>query len=170
MVSIFVGSLAMKSITRHILNKYGFKKVMTINGIVIVFSLMSCALISASMPIWIVMGLLFINGLVRSMHFTSINTLAFADVPQQQMGSASSLTSTAMQLSMALGITVGSLVLSLATVINQGDPNLPSIADFRVSFLLILVLPLWGLYRQLNMSPTAGDNIRKKYKNPKGKP
>jgi len=169
-MSIFVGNLAMKAITTPILNKYGFKKVMTINGIVIVLSLMSCALISASMPIWIVIGLLFINGLVRSMQFTSINTLGLADVPQQQMGSASSLASTGTQLSMALGIAVGSLALSLATMINQGDPNLPSIADFRVSFLLVLVLPLWGLYRQRHMSPTAGDDIRKKYKNPKEKP
>jgi hypothetical protein len=70
---------------------------------------------------------------------------------------------------MALGIAVGSLALSLATMINQGDPNLPSIDDFRVSFLLVLVFPLCGLYRQRHMSPIAGDDIIKKYKIPKEK-
>ena len=135
---------------------------MTINGIAIIGSLASCAFITSSMPMWIVMFLLFINGLVRSMQFTSINTLGLADVPQAKMGSASSLASTGTQLSMALGIAVGSLSLSLATLINHGDPNDPSIFDFRLSFLLILVLPIWGLYRQRTMSSNAGDEIRKK--------
>ena len=161
-MSIFVGNLVMKAVTTPILNKYGFKKVMTINGIAIIGSLASCAFITSSMPMWIVMFLLFINGLVRSMQFTSINTLGLADVPQAKMGSASSLASTGTQLSMALGIAVGSLSLSLATLINHGDPNDPSIFDFRLSFLLILVLPIWGLYRQRTMSSNAGDEIRKK--------
>ena len=98
------------------------------------------------------------------MQFTSINTLGLADVPHQKMGSASSLASTGTQLSMALGIAVGSLALSLATMINQGDPNVPSTADFRLSFILVLVLPIWGLYRQRLMSHDAGDDIRKKNK------
>jgi len=161
-MSIFVGNLAMKAVTTPILNKYGFKKVMTVNGIAIICSLASCAFITSQMPIWVLMFLLFINGLVRSMQFTSINTLGLADVPQNKMGSASSLASTGTQLSMALGIAVGSLALSLATLINQGDPNDPSIIDFRLSFLIILVLPIWGLYRQRTMSADAGDDIRKK--------
>jgi EmrB/QacA subfamily drug resistance transporter len=161
-MSIFVGNLAMKAVTTPILNKYGFKKVMTINGIAIIGSLASCAFITGVMPIWLIMFLLFINGLVRSMQFTSINTLGLADVPQAKMGSASSLASTGTQLSMALGIAVGSLALSLATLINRGDPNDPSIMDFRLSFLIILILPIWGLYRQRTMSLEAGDDIRKK--------
>ncbi|WP_281970343.1 MULTISPECIES: DHA2 family efflux MFS transporter permease subunit [unclassified Polynucleobacter] len=163
-MSIFIGNLAMKAVTTPILNKYGFKKVMTINGIAIIFSLMSCAFITASMPIVLVLIILFVNGLVRSMQFTSINTLGLADVPHHKMGSASSLASTGTQLSMALGIAVGSLALSLATMINQGNPNEPSIVDFRLSFLLVLVLPIWGLYRQRLMSHDAGDDIRKKNK------
>ena len=161
-MSIFVGNLAMKAVTTPILNKYGFKKVMTVNGIAIICSLASCAFITSQMPILVLMFLLFINGLVRSMQFTSINTLGLADVPQNKMGSASSLASTGTQLSMALGIAVGSLALSLATLINQGNPNDPSIIDFRLSFLIILVLPIWGLYRQRTMSADAGDDIRKK--------
>jgi MFS family permease len=161
-MSIFVGNLAMKTITTPILNRYGFKKVMMINGFVIILSILSCAFISLDMPIWIILFFLFINGLVRSMHFTAVNTLGLADVPQDKLGSASSLASTGIQLSMALGIAVGSLALSLSTMINQGDASAPSIADFRLSFFLILILPIWGLYQQRTMRQDAGDNIRKK--------
>ena len=161
-MSIFVGNLAMKTITTPLLNRYGFKKVMTINGVAIFLSLLSCAFISKAMPVWIVMILLFINGLVRSMQFTSINTLGLADVPQSKMGAASALASTGVQLSMALGIAVGSLALSIATAFNQGNTNIPSNQDFQLAFILVLILPIWGLWRQRTMSPTAGDEIRKK--------
>jgi MFS family permease len=161
-MSIFVGNLAMKAITTPILNHYGFKKVMMINGFVIILTILSCVFITANIPIWVIMIFLFINGLVRSMHFTAVNTLGLADVPQDKFGSASSLASTGTQLSMALGIAIGSLALSLSTMINQGDANAPSINDFRLSFLLILILPIWGLYQQRTMSKYAGDNIRKK--------
>jgi len=41
---------------------------------------------------------------------------------------------------------------------------LPSVAVFRLSFILVLILPIWGLYRQRLMSHDAGDEIRKKNK------
>ncbi len=162
-MSIFVGNLVMKTVTTPLLNRYGFKKVMTINGVAILLSLLSCAFISEAMPVWVVMILLFINGLVRSMQFTSINTLGLADVPQNKMGAASALASTGVQLSMALGIAVGSLALSIATSFNQGNSNIPSNHDFQLAFILVLILPIWGLWRQRTMSSTAGDDIRKKY-------
>lgn len=161
-MSIFVGNLVMKSVTTPILHKYGFKKVMMFNGVCIILSLLSLAFISPAMPIWIIMVLLFINGLVRSMKFTSINTLGLADVPQEQMGSASSLASTGIQLSMALGIAVGSLALTIATLITKDNPDDPQIVDFQIAFLLILILPIWGLWRQRRLPNDAGDRIRKK--------
>jgi EmrB/QacA subfamily drug resistance transporter len=163
-MSIFAGNLVMKSVTTPILHRYGFKKVMMVNGGLIILSLFSLALITRQTPIWVMMTILFINGLVRSMQFTSINTLGLADVPQTQMGSASSLASTGTQLSMALGIAVGSLALTMATLITDGNPDDPQILDFRIAFLLILMLAFWGMWRQRKMPDDAGNDIRKNVK------
>lgn len=160
-MSIFVGNLVMKTVTTPILHRYGFKRVMMFNGAIIVLSIFSCVLIDPSLPVWITVVLLFINGLVRSMHFTAVNTLGLADVPQEKMAAASSLASMGIQLSMALGIAFASLALSLATLLNQGDAQAPSIADFRLSFVFVLLLPIWGLYLQRNMHQNAGDELRK---------
>lgn len=160
-MSIFVGNLVMKTVTTPILHRYGFKRVMMFNGVIIVLSIFSCVLIDPSLPVWITVVLLFINGLVRSMHFTAVNTLGLADVPQEKMAAASSLASMGIQLSMALGIAFASLALSLATLLNQGDAQAPSIADFRLSFVFVLLLPIWGLYLQRNMHQNAGDELRK---------
>jgi fucose permease len=68
---------------------------MTINGYFVSLSFLSCAFITAQTPYWLMALILFLNGLFRSLQFTSINTLGLADVPKPQMSSASALTSTA---------------------------------------------------------------------------
>ncbi|SMC81385.1 DHA2 family efflux MFS transporter permease subunit [Polynucleobacter kasalickyi] len=160
-LSVFIGNLIMKAFTTPMLNRYGFKKIMTINGYLVILSFLVCAFITKDTPFWLMALILFMNGLFRSLQFTSINTLALADVPKPQMSSASALTSTAMQISMALGIAVGSLILTLASIINQGDAQTPLIQDFRLSFVLITLLPICSLWNLRLLSKDAGDTLRK---------
>jgi EmrB/QacA subfamily drug resistance transporter len=74
-LSIFIGNLAMKAVTSPILHRFGFKSVMLINGGLSVLSIIACAFISPGMPIAIICGILFLNGIFRSMQFTSISTI-----------------------------------------------------------------------------------------------
>ena len=57
-------------------------------------------------------GLLLIGGFFRSLQFTSVNALAFADVPHEKMSRATTLTSVAQQLSLSIGISVGAICAS----------------------------------------------------------
>jgi MFS family permease len=151
----------MKAFTTPMINRYGFKKLMTINGYLVILSFLACALITKETPFWMMALILFMNGLFRSLQFTSINTLSLADVPKPQMSSASALASTAMQISMALGIAIGSLVLTLASLINQGNAQLPLIQDFRLAFVLITLLPIFSLWNLRLLSDDAGNSLRK---------
>jgi len=160
-LSVFIGNLIMKAFTTPLLNRFGFKKVMSVNGYLVILSFLICALITKETPYWLMGLILFLNGLFRSLQFTSINTLALADVPKPQMSSASALTSTAMQISMALGIAVGSLILTVASLINQGNAQEPMIQDFRLSFVLITLLPICSLWHLRQLSKDAGNSLRK---------
>jgi len=160
-LSVFIGNLVMKAFTTPMLNRFGFKKLMTINGYLVILSFLACALITKDTPFWMMALILFMNGLFRSLQFTSINTLSLADVPKPQMSSASALASTAMQISMALGIAVGSLILTLASLINQGDAQMPLIQDFRLAFVLITLLPICSLWNLRMLSKDAGNSLRK---------
>ena len=62
-------------------------------------------------PIGLMTGLLLIGGFFRSLQFTSVNALAFADMPPARMSRATTLTSVAQQLSLSLGISVGAVTL-----------------------------------------------------------
>ena len=47
--------------------------------------ILACALIAPATPVPVIMGLLFVSGLTRSMQFTTLATIAYADVPPEQL-------------------------------------------------------------------------------------
>ena len=72
-------------------------------------ALLACAFLTPQTPAWLVMLILYLGGVFRSIQFTAISTLAFADVPSVQMSYANTLFSTATQLAVGLGITLGAI-------------------------------------------------------------
>jgi len=72
------------------------------------------SLLTAEIPRWLVAALLFFSGMARSMQFTALNTIGFADVPQARMRDASTLFSVLQQMNAGMGIAVGALALSIA--------------------------------------------------------
>ncbi|MBU3574967.1 DHA2 family efflux MFS transporter permease subunit [Polynucleobacter sp. UK-Mo-2m-Kol15] len=160
-LSIFVGNLAMKAVTSPILHRFGFKRVMIINGVLSILSIIACAFISPSMALPIILLILFLNGIFRSMQFTSINTIGFADLLGKQIGSASAITSTSMQLANALGVALASLGLVLAQNLRDPQSTVLSLADFQMSLVLIALISFTGLFSLLKLPNHAGDDIRK---------
>ncbi len=73
------------------LRRFGFRTVLIANGIVSAILIASFALLSPQTPRIPLIAVLFLHGLSRSMQFTAINTLAFAEVPKSAMSSATSM-------------------------------------------------------------------------------
>lgn len=161
-LSIFIGNLAMKAVTSPILHRFGFKSVMLINGVLSILSIIACALIDPSMPIPIIFGVLFLNGIFRSMQFTSINTIGFADLSSEQISSASAITSTSMQLSNTLGVALASLALVIAHSVTDPQSIGFSLKDFHLTLVFIAFISLLGLLYLLKLPANAGQSIRKK--------
>ena len=160
-LSIFIGNLVMKTVTSPILHRFGFKRVMIINGILSVLSIIACAFISPNMALPIILLILFLNGIFRSMQFTSITTIGFAGLLGKQISSASAITSTSMQLANALGVALASLGLVLAQNFRDPQSNVLSLADFQISLALIALISFTGLFSLLKLPNNAGDDIRK---------
>lgn len=160
-LSIFVGNLAMKAVTSPILHRYGFKRVMMVNGVLSVLSIISCIFISSSMPLLVTIFILFLNGIFRSMQFTSINTIGFADLSPNQISSASAITSTSMQLGNTLGVALASLGLVVAHNFRDAQSTVLSLADFQMSLVFIALISVVGLLCLFQLPNNAGDGIRK---------
>ncbi|HYD99767.1 MAG TPA: DHA2 family efflux MFS transporter permease subunit [Alphaproteobacteria bacterium] len=130
-----LGALAMKTTAGPILRRFGFRSVLVANAVLSGGLLMGYGLFRPETPQMAVFGLLLAGGFFRSLQFTSINTLGYADIPPERMGQASGLSSTAQQLCLSLGVGLGAMLLQ-ATVLWRGGGAVEA-ADFTPAFLLI---------------------------------
>lgn len=154
MTAVFAGNLAMKPLTSPILRRFGFRRVLVFNGLANALTLAAIALLSPGTPIFIAAALLFVGGMCRSMQFTALSTIAFADGPAEHVGGANTLFSTAAQLSMGLGVAAGALALQCGTVLGGSE-----IASFRVAFLLIGLAALVSIVDSVRLGSGAGANL-----------
>ena len=98
-----LGAFAMKPLVRPLLRRTGFRGALVINGVVASLGIGALALVTPAWPAAAIFALLAAGGLARSLQFTALNTLAFADVLPDQRGSAATLSSMFQQISMGLG-------------------------------------------------------------------
>jgi EmrB/QacA subfamily drug resistance transporter len=149
-----VGNLGMKSVTNPILRRYGFRTVLLANGLLAAASIAACALLAPGTPGWLIIAVLFGGGLFRSMQFTALATIQFADIAPARMGPASSFASMVQQLSMGMGIAFAAMVLQLAAAL-RGDAHL-SLGDFRVAFLATGLVVVAGVLGSVGLARDAG--------------
>ncbi|MBP2171094.1 EmrB/QacA subfamily drug resistance transporter [Erwinia toletana] len=162
-LAVFAGNLAMKPATTPLIHHFGFKKLLMVNGIVCVLSLLGCAFLTPDSPEIITLVLLFIGGLSRSMQFTAISSLAFAEVPPQEMSSANTLFSTSLQLASGLGVTLGALSIRTGAWLTSWL-QLPAGRgmDFRLGFVVIAAITALALFDISKLAADAGRNISRK--------
>lgn len=153
----FLGNLGMKAVTTPTLRRFGFRPVLIINGVIASLSIMACAAISPQTPQALVVALMLIAGLSRSMQFTALNTLAFADVAASQRSSAATLSSMLQQVAMLFGVAVAAALLNLSQIARSG-PAL-DLVDFRLAFLVIGAIGVVASFRFLALSATAGAEV-----------
>src|SRR5262249_56017342 len=97
--------------------------------------LSACSTCQACMPVVVLMAVLVIGGFFRSLEFTSINTIAYAEIDKRNMSRATSLVSVAQQLSMSTGIAVGALVVELT--MRFSDHGMITAESFPPAFLFV---------------------------------
>jgi len=158
-LATMVGNLAMKPATIWIMRHYNFRTVLISNGFLVALLTFFTSLLLPQTPTVIIVLVMFFSGMFRSMQFSAITTLAFADIPQSKMTPANTLYSTVQQMSSGMGIAMGAVFLRFSNMIN-GSSEHYSIADFRLSFIMVAILGGISLYGFTKLSPVAGDAVR----------
>jgi len=131
-------NLLMKVVTNTILRRFGFRQVLVVNGVITVVGVLLFAALVPGVPVPLILAILALAGFTRSLQFTALATLAFADIPQPAMSGASTLQSMMQQISFAFGIALGAVILNISAAV-RGSVAV-GIADFQVAFLLSAVL------------------------------
>jgi EmrB/QacA subfamily drug resistance transporter len=108
-----VASMGMKRIMPGLLSRIGYRGVLISNTLILGGLLMVFATIGLRTPVWAIVLQAFLYGAFTSLQYTSMNTLVFADVAEEETSSASSIASTAQQMSTSFGVAAAGLATAL---------------------------------------------------------
>jgi MFS family permease len=158
-LTMFAGNLAMKTATTPMLRRFGFRKVLVTNGVLSGAFIVACGFLVPQTPKLAIMILLFLHGLSRSMQFTSVNTLAFADIPKPLISSATSFSAVVQQMGMGMGVAVGAVMLRAAAWIRGEHTGIPSLMDFHIAFWMVGILALLAVVDCFALNPQAGAEV-----------
>jgi hypothetical protein len=120
-----------------------------------------------STPLYLSLAVLFCYGLARSLQFTTLATLAYADVTDEQKGPASTVWSVTQQMTIGMGIAVGALCLRASSVLHRvvyggASPeggNQFVLADFRWAFMMAGALTLMSVLGYVKLPHDVGSSL-----------
>ena len=115
------------------------------------------ALVTPAWPSVAIFLLLAAGGLARSLQFTSLNTLAFADVPSERMSAATALYGTLQQLTPALGVVLATTSLEVSLALAGRTALMP--ADFTWGFVVAALVVLLSVPLHTRLPADAGSEV-----------
>lgn len=151
------GAMLVKTVGPRILRTFGFRAVMVANAVLAAGFLAVNGLFTAQTPHALIIALLFFGGCLRSLQFTCINAIAYADLERREMSAGTSLASVAQQLSLSLGVTLGALALEGAAAWH-GRAEIGA-EDFGPAFLAVALISGASVLPFRRLSPDAGSEI-----------
>lgn len=151
------GALLMKFVAARIVTRFGFRRVLTINAVLTGLFIMFNGAFTPTTPVWLMIAVLLVGGFFRSLQFTAVNALTYADIPPEKMSRASSFAAMAQQLGISLGVGVAAVTLNLSMSV-RGASTL-AIGDVVVSFIVIGILCMASTLSFRRLAPGAGAQL-----------
>ncbi len=152
-----LGAIAMKFLAQPILQRFGFRRSLTMNALLAGGLLLLPAFFSPGTPWPWMTAALFLGGLSRSLQFTGINAIAYADVPAERLSSATSFSAVMQELSGSIGVTLAALALEAVQRLMGGDTL--ATAHFPWTFALVALLTSGSALIFARLAPEAGATL-----------
>ena len=137
MVPQALGSITAKWGINRLINRFGYRRLLFTNTLIVAVLLASFALLGKDSPMWLIALMVYVYGGFMGMQYTAMNTLIYNDLDVKYASQASSMASTAQYLSMSFGIALASLLME---ALLQGHAHEAYIPAFRWTVLLLGVV------------------------------
>jgi EmrB/QacA subfamily drug resistance transporter len=152
-----IGAMVMRMSAATILRRFGIKRVVLTNTVVASSFIAACALFRPDTPYAFIILVLLVGGFFRALQFTSLNSLAFADLGSSEMSQATSFTSVAQQISITAGVALAALALEGVRFV-RGDVVLAA-SDFIPAFLIVAAISATSIFFLLPLPIDAGASL-----------
>jgi hypothetical protein len=151
------GALVMKGATQFFLKAFGFRRVLVVNGLLCGLVIMGYALFTPDMSHAVIFVALLVGGFIRSLQFTGLNALAYADIGEAEMSGASTFSAMMQQLSLSVGAGTAALALHLTLVERGGETLIAS--DFQPAYLAVGGIVTASSLLFLGLNRNAGAHV-----------
>lgn len=139
-LSFAVGAMVAKFVAEGLLRRLGFRKILIWNTYISAFFFAVFLLVGPSTPIAAIALLIFVSGAFRSLQFTALNTISFADIEPSRMSQSATLSAVFQQFSIAVGVAAGALLLHAFAARHGGA--LPVLDDFKYAFAALALVTM----------------------------
>lgn len=151
------GAMIMKFTAAPLLRALGYKRVLVVNALVSAGFVAINALFTPFTPHWIITMLLLAGGFLRSLQFTALNALSYAEVETEEMSRATSFASVAQQVSLSMGVALAGFVLELMRG-QRGETQVTQ-SDFTVAFVAVAVVSALSFFYFIRLPKDAGAQL-----------
>ncbi|MBP6817887.1 MAG: DHA2 family efflux MFS transporter permease subunit [Ferrovibrio sp.] len=152
-----VGALAMKTTAAPILRRFGFRRVLLANAVISGSFIAILGFFRPDWPAWVILGLLLVGGFFRSLQFTAMNTIVYADIPPERMSAATSFYAMAQQVTLSAGVAVGAMVLHITATLAGDRALVPG--DFTPAFVAVGLAAMCSVLLLRPLPKNAGEEL-----------
>lgn len=156
MLPVAIASMSMKKLTTPLIMRHGYRRVLTVNTLLVGLTMASFAFASPHQPLALRILQLAIFGAVNSMQFTAMNTLTLKDLEPIMASSGNSLLSMVQMLAMGMGVAAAGAVLAAFTA-HYGMDGVQTLQTFRATFacMALITVASAGIFWQLEGRASA---------------
>ena len=156
MLPLAAAAMVAKSVARPLIERLGYRIVLTGNTLALGLMLASMGLVSEQTPYWLLLVMLSILGAINSLQFTAMNTVTLIDLDDASASSGNSLLSVVAQLSLSLGVACAGALLGgfTAEVGNDGADTV--LVAFQLTFVTVGIMAMLAATIFSQLSPKDG--------------
>ncbi len=134
------GSMFMRSFALRVLRRFGFRQTLYFNAALSGLAIAACGTFFPGTPTWVIWSVVLLGGFFPGLQFTSLNSLAYAEIETRDVGRATSLASFIQQVSLGLGVTIAGVTLEVTQVFEFERACECAVVGFLAQFCRVRVL------------------------------
>lgn len=150
------GDLLLKTVATLTLRRFGFRSVLVASSLLTLAGMAAAAALSALASYWVIFAILGACGMARSLLFTGMSTLAFADVPHEEVGSATVLWNLVLQITNALGVSLAAILMNLTSALLGEPSGRVTLENCQVALIVLVAVGALSLVSFARLAPHAG--------------
>jgi len=154
-----LAAMSLKPILPRILRKFGYRQVLIFNTVMLGVMLILFSTIDAGTPVWLIALMAFVYGFFTSIQYTSMNTLAYADVTNEQASGASTIASTVQQLAISFGVAAASLAAALFIPEHLRTNGTEMIHGIHLALRVLAALTVLATAVFIELTQSDGDSV-----------